>query len=41
MTDGRQFTGELENGLLDGWGKMTFPDGRKYVGHFKDGMFIR
>jgi hypothetical protein len=40
MTDGRKYTGELENGLPHGRGMMTFPDSRKYVGEFKAGKFI-
>jgi len=32
----RKYVGEIENGEPNGRGIMTFPDGRKYVGEFKD-----
>jgi len=38
-SDGRKYTGELENGLPHGEGTMVFPDGRKYAGQFKNGKY--
>jgi hypothetical protein len=35
--NGRSFVGSLDSNF-DGQGSMTFDDGRKYVGHFKDGQ---
>ena len=34
--DGK-YVGEIENGKPNGTGSITFPDGRKYVGEYKDG----
>ena len=34
--DGLIYEGELKNGLQDGVGKMTFPDGIFFYGKFKD-----
>jgi len=32
-----KYIGETENGVPDGKGTLTFPDGSEYVGEFKDG----
>ena len=32
-----QYKGDAENGKPNGLGIMTFPDGRKYVGEYKNG----
>ena len=34
--DGK-YVGEIENGKPNGTGSITFPDGREYLGEFKDG----
>ena len=34
--DGK-YTGEIKNGKPNGTGSITFPDGREYLGEFKDG----
>ena len=34
--DGKS-SGEIENGKPNGTGSITFPDGREYLGEFKDG----
>ena len=34
--DGK-YSGEIENGKPNGTGSITFPDGREYLGEFKDG----
>ena len=31
------YTGEVSNGVADGQGTWTHPNGEKYVGEFKDG----
>ena len=33
----RKYMGEISNGLPNGQGTETFPDGRKYEGEYKDG----
>jgi hypothetical protein len=40
LTDGRIYSGDLENGLPHGQGTMTFPSGMKFVGQFENGKFI-
>ncbi len=40
-TDGLIYEGELKNGLQDGLGKMTFPDGRFFYGKFKDNELVK
>ena len=35
--DGIRYSGQFENGLLEGWGTMSTPEGF-YVGEFKNGM---
>ena len=35
--NGGTYTGEVSNGVPDGQGTFTWPDGTKYVGEFKDG----
>ena len=35
--DFSKYEGEIKNGKPNGQGESTFPDGRKYVGEFKDG----
>ena len=32
-----KFSGEIENGEPNGKGSIIFPDGREYIGEFKDG----
>ena len=32
------YVGETHNGVPDGQGTQTFPDGEKYVGGFKEGL---
>ena len=32
-----KYVGEIENGVPYGQGTYTYPDGRKYVGEYKDG----
>ena len=34
-----KYIGETENGVPNGKGTLTFPDGSEYVGEFKDGNF--
>ena len=34
--DGK-YIGKIENGKPNGTGSITFPDGREYLGEFKDG----
>lgn len=36
---GGKYDGETGGGRFDGHGTYTFPDGSKYVGQFKHGMF--
>ena len=38
--DGRKFVGEFHNGTMDGFGKMTYPDGRVEDGSWKQGKFM-
>ncbi len=38
--DGRKYTGEFKEELMDGEGTMTFPDGRKQSGKFEKGEFL-
>ena len=33
----RKYVGEIENGLPNGQGTYTWPEGRKCVGEYKDG----
>jgi len=33
----RKYVGEWKNGMKNGQGTLTYPDGSKYVGEFKDG----
>ena len=33
------YQGEIRNGLPNGKGTLILPDGKKYVGEFKDGKF--
>ena len=33
------YRGEIRNGLPNGKGTLILPDGKKYVGEFKDGKF--
>jgi len=33
------YKGEVENGVPNGQGTLTSPDGRKYEGDFKDGKY--
>ena len=40
-TDGLIYEGELKNGLHDGLGKMTFPDGRFFYGKFKKNELVK
>ena len=35
----RKYVGEIEQGLPNGQGTLTYPDGTKYKGGFKDGKF--
>ena len=35
---GHIYESEFKYGLPDGWGKVTLPDGFKYVGEFKNGI---
>jgi len=35
-TDGK-YLGEIRNGVPEGQGTLTFPDGTKYVGEWKNG----
>ena len=35
------YVGEFKNGTFNGHGTYTFVDGRKYVGDWKDGKFIK
>ena len=35
-SDGAKYVGELKNGRYHGKGALTLPDGRQYVGKFKD-----
>ncbi|KJR41606.1 hypothetical protein MCHI_002381, partial [Candidatus Magnetoovum chiemensis] len=37
---GATYVGEFKDGLMNGQGTLTFPDGEKYVGEFKDGKPI-
>ena len=36
---GGKYEGDTGGGRFDGHGTYTFPDGSKYVGQFKHGMF--
>ena len=40
MENGFVYEGELKDGMPDGTGKMTYPDGRAEEGEFKDGKFV-
>ncbi len=33
----RKYVGDIRNGVPNGQGILTFPDGEKYEGEFKDG----
>jgi len=35
--NGGTYTGEVSNGVPDGQGTFTWPDGTKYVGEWKEG----
>jgi hypothetical protein len=37
--DGRQYTGEWQNGKSHGRGKLIYADGRVYDGGFRQGLF--
>jgi len=37
LPDGSVYSGDLENGLFQGQGKLTWPDGRSYEGEFRQG----
>jgi hypothetical protein len=40
MTDGRKYSGQLENGLPHGQGIMILVNGKRYAGEFKNGKFV-
>lgn len=35
--DGREYTGQMSDNLMEGWGVMKFPDNNRYDGNFKRG----
>ena len=37
-TDGK-YLGEIRNGVPEGQGTFTFPDGEQYVGEWKEGLY--
>ncbi len=39
LPDGGEYIGEMNNGVLQGYGEMTWPDGMHYKGYFKNGLF--
>ena len=39
--NGDKYVGEHKNNKRNGQGKYIFKDGRKLVGLFKDGQFVR
>jgi hypothetical protein len=38
-TNNGEYFGEIENGEQNGHGTLTYPDGRKFVGEFKNGEY--
>ena len=34
--DGRTFNGQWKDGLMEGYGVMTWPEGKIYKGYYKD-----
>jgi hypothetical protein len=38
LVDGATYTGDIQNGLLEGRGTLRWPEGGSYEGEFKDGL---
>lgn len=39
LADGAIYDGEMADGIIQGKGRMTWPNGDRYEGHFLDGLF--
>jgi hypothetical protein len=38
--DGRKYSGDFQNGIIEGQGTLTLPDGTRYTGTFRNGTYI-